>query len=456
MSAGASRVVLALYGLEGALAVLLVGLYKAPVEDWSRLSKSVAGVCALGAAASITAAWLLIREIRRSGSRALLVGIATHALVWLLVAAVAESALHVAARDTPQGVRIGDVWLRPTWRELADHSRELLSRGDSFFVYDPDLGWSLGPGRCSRDGIYCSSAEGLRTATAGVRLLDASPAHRVALLGDSNAFSLEVPFEDSWGHRLQQALGPEIQVLNFGVDGFGIDQMYLRYLRDVRPFAADVVIVAFIEHDLARTMTVYPVVSFGWPGYLVKPRFVLDGRELRVVNLPLPAPDEILDRPRVDELPYVEYDLVYRTTDWSWRFPRGPLVLRFLTSAFPRWPAAEPVQAVPDTEALNARLLAELAQRIREDGATLVLVPLPRWDSDARLTRATIARAELPFEDVQPCLADVPADRRRVASGFHYTGLANEALARCVAPPVLNALGVAQVQAPAVVGRERG
>jgi hypothetical protein len=454
----AARVVLVLWCLEGALGLLLVGLYKAPVENWSRLSPSVAAMLVLGAATAIGAVWLLARLVRGSpdGRRALGLGVATHVLAWSLVAVLAETAAHVTARRTPQGVRIGGVWLRPTWRELADHSRELLLRGDNFFVYDADLGWSPGPSRCSRDGIYCSSAEGVRTAIPGARLLDEKPAHRVALLGDSNAFSLEVPFLESWGHHLQQMLGPEVQVLNFGVDGFGIDQFYLRYLRDVRPFAVDVVIVAFIEHDLSRTMTVYPVVSFGWPGYLVKPRFVLDGGELRVVNMPLPTPQEILDSPRVDELPHVEDDLVYRTTDWSWRFPHGPLVLRFLTSAFPRWPAAEPVEAAPATEELNARLLAALAERIGEDGAALVLVPLPRRESGAAVTRATAVRAELPFENVEPCLDEVPAEKRRVASGFHYSSLANEALARCVAPPVLHALVDPPTAEPARAGRRQG
>jgi hypothetical protein len=131
-----------------------------------------------------------------------------------------------------------------------------------------------------------------------------TPRARVALIGDSNAFCFEVPFQDSWGYHLQRLLGADVQVLNFGVDGYGIDQMYLRYKRDVRPWKPRVVIIGFVEHDLERTMHVYPFVSLGWPGYLVKPRFTLDHGELKLLNVPLPTPDEILGAKSIQELPY--------------------------------------------------------------------------------------------------------------------------------------------------------
>ena len=40
----------------------------------------------------------------------------------------------------------------------------------------------------------------------------------VALIGDSNAFSFEMPFDQSWGYHLQRLVGDDVQVLNFGVD----------------------------------------------------------------------------------------------------------------------------------------------------------------------------------------------------------------------------------------------
>lgn len=131
----------------------------------------------------------------------------------------------------------------------------------------------MGPNRRSPDGWYFSSVEGIRSAGPNMRMADRTGRFRVALIGDSNAFSFEVPFDQSWGYLLERLLGDDVQVLNFGVDGYGIDQMYLRYRRDVRPWKPQVVLIGFIGHDLSRTMAVYPFVSFGWPGYLVRSSF---------------------------------------------------------------------------------------------------------------------------------------------------------------------------------------
>ena len=80
---------------------------------------------------------------------------------------------------------------------------------------------------------------------------------RVALIGDSFTFGEGVRFEDTWGSVLGEALGTHCQVLNFGVPGYGIDQIYLRYMKDVRPWHPTIVIASFIEDDLWRTMSVY-------------------------------------------------------------------------------------------------------------------------------------------------------------------------------------------------------
>jgi hypothetical protein len=260
-----------------------------------------------------------------------------------------------------------------------------------------------------------------------------------------------VPFEDSWGHHLQQLLGHEVQVLNFGVDGYGIDQMYLRYQRDVRPWKPEVVGIGFDGHDFRRTMAVYPFVSFHWPGYLVKPRFVVEQGDLKLLNLPLPAPDEILSAAEVHQLPFIEYDLGYGTVDWRWRFERGPLLLRFLTSLSPRRPVTDPRVSDEATQVVNSRLLGELAKSIEDSGAVPFLVLFT--ESGHPLAEATLARARLPFMAASECVADVPADRRRVPSGHHYTGPANRAIARCTAEVV--EVGLRRARALARADRSR-
>jgi len=447
----ARRILLSLYLVEGAGSLILVGIYKAPLYDWTLLFTKAGAVLVAGGIGLIASGWLLVRQIESSGSlrkRAFALALTTNLLSGLIAFLLVEAIVRIAARRTPEGIVVGAVAVRPTWAELLAHSREVIARAtpwgtwdESYFIYDRELGWTVGPNRQSRDGLYFSSVEGIRSAGPKVRMADQAFRSRVALIGDSNAFSLEVPFEQSWGYHLQRLLGEDVQVLNFGVDGYGIDQMYLRYERDVRPWNPQVVVIGFVGHDLARTMAVYPFVSFGWPGYLVKPRFAIENGELKLLNVPLPTPDEILNASQIHQLPYIEYDLAYGAIDWYWRFDHGPLVLRFLTSAFPRWPLEDPRVSEEATKALNSRLLAQMVRSIEQNGTVpLVVFLAASLESGNRVARATLARANAPFLDMTECLAGVPAERRRVPSGHHYTGLANLALARCTAPAVELAL----------------
>ena len=136
-------------------------------------------------------------------------------------------------------------------------------------------------------------------------------------MGDSYTFCQDVNYEDSWGYHLERQFGGTAQVLNFGVPGYGIDQAYLRYLREVRTWRPDVVILAFISHDVLRTTMVYYAVSFPssrLPG--AKPRFVLKDDRLTLLNKPLPSYETVVRTQAVEGLPFVEYDKGYRPSDW--------------------------------------------------------------------------------------------------------------------------------------------
>jgi hypothetical protein len=445
---GAARLFVCLAAVEAALAVILAGIYKASGLHWALLSASTRVPLVAGALGLVATGWLLVRQIVATGpgrGRTFALAAGANLATGLAAFLVLEGAVRMTATTTPDGIRVGPVAIRPTWPELTRQSRAVLTgavRWDtwdiSYLVPDPELGWTVAPDRRSADGLYWSSAEGLRSAGPGVRLAETTRTSRarVALVGDSNAFSLEVPFHESWGDHLERRVG--VPVLNFGVDGYGLDQTYLRYRKDVRAWRPKLVLISLGGHELLRTMAVYPFVSFEWPPCVVKPRFTIDGGELRLLNAPLPAPDRILGTGRIQQLPFVDYDLGYATADWQWRFDRGPLALRFLTSAFPRRPLPDPRVATDAAVALNSRLLTALVESVERDGAVPLVVVLA--ESRNALLEETLARARVPRLDVGECLSQVPAERRKVPSGHHYTGLANEALARCTAPAVEHAL----------------
>jgi hypothetical protein len=182
-------------------------------------------------------------------------------------------------------------------------------------------------------------------------------------------------------------------------------------------------------------MAVYPFVSLGWLGYLVKPRFDVQDGQLVVVNSPIATPNEIVQATAPKYLPYIEYDPGYVSQDWTWRFDKGPLFLRLFTSILPRWPNESPAGNA-DAETLNASLLRALVDAINADGATPLLVYLPSITGDDDLAYATLERSRLPYHDMSECVARVPETARRVASGNHFTGIANLAIAECTAAAV--------------------
>ena len=433
------RLLLRVYVFEAGLAVVAFGLYKATAFTPALLASKSGVLLLVGLVIAALGAVPLVGALVRS-RRSLGLAVAANVLSLALALLVAESALRLAVRTSPDGTSVAGVPLRPTWSDLVAQIHAMPPATQSFFLYDPELGWTVGPGRRSPDGVYMSSAEGIRSDVQGVRYRDQAPAVRVALIGDSNAFSLEVPFEESWGFNLGRLLGSDVQVLNFGVDGYGIDQVYLRYERDVRQWKPSVVVIGFIQHDLIRTLAVYPFVSFGWPGYLVKPRFDVVDDRLAIINRPLPSPAEIALMASPQALPFIGYDAGYVDQDWSFRFDGGPLLLRLLTSISPRWVSGEP-RGNADPATLNSRLLNELINAIKRDGAVPVLVYLPHWNGDEELARTTLRRSGLPYLDMTACLKRVPEPERRVASGQHYTGRANAALARCTVPAVRCGIG---------------
>lgn len=444
----AARILLWLYIVQAAVGLVLVGIYKAPVYNWTLLYTKAGILLIVGALSLFASGRLVVLQVNASApwrGRAFAIALMTNVLTVLIIFLVLEATIRVVARRTAQGIAVGSVVLRATWPELVTESRQVLAGATrlgtwdrTYFIYDRELGWTVGPNRQSPDGLYFSSVEGIRSAGPNVRMAAQTPRFRVALVGDSNAFSFEVPFEESWGYYLQRFLGDDVQVLNFGVDGYGIDQMYLRYQRDVRPWKPQVVVVGFIEHDLWRTMAVYPIVSFGWRGYLVKPRFTIEHGNLELLNVPLPLPEEILTTARVQQLPFIDYDWGYGTTDWAWRFDRAPFALRLLTSAFPRSTVENPQMTEEATIELNSRLFAQIVESVEKAGAIPLVVSMSRVKRE--LEQKTLGRAGVPFLGVTECLTAVPTDKRRVPSGWHYTGVANEAIAKCTALRVKLAL----------------
>jgi lysophospholipase L1-like esterase len=120
---------------------------------------------------------------------------------------------------------------------------------------NPRLRFELRPGGVVKSEVeYRINAEGLRGPEVSPEKRDG--VRRVAVLGDSITFGYWVAEEDAFPRQLEAMLnevrgdGPRVEVLNFGVPGYNLDQEIETLRVRALPFAPDVVVVAFCLNDL--------------------------------------------------------------------------------------------------------------------------------------------------------------------------------------------------------------
>lgn len=140
-----------------------------------------------------------------------------------------------------------------------------------FYRPDPDRGWALAPGA---RGLYTDEGRGwVEVNRFGFRgpapRVEKPPGtYRIALLGDSQAEALQVDFADTFGEVLERrlaecpalaagaALGSDavqrVEVLNFGVSGYGTAQALLTLRHAAAAFEPDLVLLALYTGNDVR------------------------------------------------------------------------------------------------------------------------------------------------------------------------------------------------------------
>lgn len=379
--------------------------------------------------------------------------IVTMNLVTVLLTLIAgEAAVRLLSSSSTEGETLGRKVLIPKrWDKVVLHNRQLLDEAGArptIYVYDDLMGWTVGQNRRSADGLYHSSSEGLRAPHAGMSFAKLTKKTRIALVGNSYTFGEEVAYEDTWGYLLEKALGSKFEVLNFGVPGYGVDQAYLRFEKDVHQWKPDVVIFSFISNDVERTMAVYSPLSYpSWASPFSKPRFILRDGDLKKLNVPPITPEAIFASGRISDLPFLEYERGYRQSDWRHSWVHSSYLARAVMTWFPRWEAVGPDVSIEALVRVNGAILKTFAQSAAQMGAVPVVVYHPRREVDAsrnsnvRLGRRVLEAAGVPYTEPTSCLRELnPADWFIPHGGGHYSPQGNAAVAKCLVDVVRQAL----------------
>jgi hypothetical protein len=165
----------------------------------------------------------------------------------------------------------------------AKNTAEILS-GDSYTQYDSKLGWVSIPGTHLRNAYGKGKSitidqRGFRSdSTALVK--QNKDAATVVCSGNSFTFGEGVADNQTWCHQMTNEMS-NIQTINLGYPGYGVDQSYLRYLREKPSIQHQYHIFAFIAADLVRASRA----MFYGHG---KPVFAVKDGALRLQNVPVP------------------------------------------------------------------------------------------------------------------------------------------------------------------------
>ncbi|MGH9203431.1 MAG: hypothetical protein ACRD2A_19585, partial [Vicinamibacterales bacterium] len=202
------RFLIALYALEGAVFLTALALHRY-YNLLSVLTIRQSLVILVPLAASLVSGVYVVgcwTRSRSSGAKQFAFTAIMNLVALAILLVAGEVMVRVFTVRTHSGSSFaGTVLLPKSWEDVRARNAELLEKARpdiSYFMSDPLLGWTLGPSRRSTDGLYMTSAEGIRSPRQGMAYAEHAAERRIAIVGDSFTFGLEVPFEDSWGSQL--------------------------------------------------------------------------------------------------------------------------------------------------------------------------------------------------------------------------------------------------------------
>jgi hypothetical protein len=155
----------------------------------------------------------------------------------------------------------------------------MLSTGLSYDEFSPFLGWTIKPNGVGESGMFRANSQGIR-ANKEYEPIPPTGVTRISSFGDSFTHGDEVGNEDTWQEQLSR-LSFGLEVLNFGVNAYGLDQAFLRYSKDGVRFKSDIILIGFLSENILRNLNVFRPFYLPKSGAMTKPYFTLEGNGLR-------------------------------------------------------------------------------------------------------------------------------------------------------------------------------
>jgi hypothetical protein len=289
-----------------------------------------------------------------------------------------------------------------------------------YHTYDPELGWV--PKSSNQWGTSITILkEGIRSNGRG-EVWDGTD-DPILAIGDSYTFGDQVPDSETWPAQLEKLSGR--RVINGGVDGYGVDQIFLRAQRLLTRYRFSTVIFSFIPDDIRRSQMSIMFAT-------TKPYFDFKDGRLTPENVPVPPTFQ----------PEKENALLIA-------LEHSRLAHAVMKRLYPEWwlraSSERPVQDQEEAIKVSCALLHELEEFVKSHGSELIILAQHgevenSWEPMA--TKSVLSCLSDPATrvlDLKPALsqleAEDPSEYHRLYNPFlHMSAEGNQFVARQILP----------------------
>ena len=248
------------------------------------------------------------------------------------------------------------------------------SLATSTMAYDPDIGWV----ESDRD------TSGLRDRVATVARGDSARRAsrvRIAVFGAS--------YTGGWWRSLEDSLkaaGVPAEVVSFGCGGYGTDQAFLSWRKHCVSYRPDIVLFGYSRLDCESNVNLVRVLVEPETGIpFMKPRFLLVGDRLQLIDVPTPPLGEV---PGVvahfDGWRFAAHEHYFQPTDFKTRFWRQSVLLSLLEARIAAAREQKALAEFYDEQGEGAKLALRIVRQFRQEteaaGSRFYVVHLPHLD----------------------------------------------------------------------------
>lgn len=336
--------------------------------------------------------------------------------------------------------------------EQSDQIRRWLRMGGrARDVVDPDLGWRYRPGHSNAANQI--NSQGLRSRREFAPM-PPDGVLRVAAFGDSFVYGNEVENDDAWATVVDTAF-ERIELLNYGVGGYGVDQAMLRFRREGSDLTPHVVLIGFIADDIRRVVNVYQRFASTNSGIFTKPRFLLDTNgHLSLLPSPIRRLDDwraVLEEPELIR-EWGEHDQWYEPLVYENALYDISATVRLLSTVWVRLYnryfdpdrlfLGDTFNTAAEAYELQMKIFEEFVSDVRESGARPIVLILPsrgelRAEMDSQETAyrpllEDLSEMGIEYWDATEAFLSAPRPpdlRPWFAPGGHYSPAGNRIVA---------------------------